>query len=56
MDVLPRDLRGRALPAALEKSLSPLPYDYARRVIGRDVVLLERHHRKVIDLYRDAVP
>jgi hypothetical protein len=56
MDILSPDLRGQPLPPALAARLTSLPYGYVRRVIGHDIVLLRRHDRRVIDLYRDAIP
>jgi hypothetical protein len=56
MDTLSPDLKGSPLPRALEARLSRLADGYVRRVIGHAIVLIRRHDRRVMDLYRDAVP
>ncbi|MEJ2106086.1 MAG: hypothetical protein P8X48_02000 [Acidiferrobacteraceae bacterium] len=56
LDLLPSNLEGIGLPRALERKLTPLPHDYVRRIIGRDIVLMRRTDRAVVDLYRDALP
>lgn len=56
LDLLPQGLEGIGLPRALERKLTPLPHDYVRRIIGRDIVLMRRTDRAVVDLYRDAIP
>jgi hypothetical protein len=54
-DRLPRGLRGRGLPAALERQLHSLPTGYVRIVVGNDLVLMDRSSRVVMDIYRDVV-
>jgi hypothetical protein len=56
LDLLPPGLEGISLPRALARKLTPLPRDYVRRIIGRDIVLMRRTDRAVVDLYRDAIP
>jgi len=47
---LPATVRGEALPGELERRLSPLPSTYARIRVGRDIVLIERRSRVVVDI------
>lgn len=54
-DRLPRGLRGRGLPADLERQLHALPSGYVRIVVGNDLVLMNRTSREVLDIYRDVV-
>jgi hypothetical protein len=56
LDLLPKDLQGIGLPRELERKLTPLPSDYVRRIIGRDIILMRRTDRAVVDIYRDAIP
>ena len=49
-DTLPPGLRGRLLPRELESRLAVLPAAYARVVIGRDIVLMNRDTRVVVDI------
>jgi len=49
-DTLPPGLQGRLLPRELEARLTVLPVAQARVVIGRDVVLMQRDTRVVLDI------
>lgn len=53
---LPAGIQGRPLPRALEAKLTVLPFAYLRLQVGRDVLLLERESRIVLDLLRDVLP
>lgn len=53
---LPPGLQGRLLPRDLESRLTVLPSAYVRLVIGRDVVLIERDTRRVLDILHGAIP
>lgn len=53
---LPPGLQGRGLPSDLEPRLTALPAPYARLVIGRDVVLMKRDTRVVLDVVYGVVP
>lgn len=44
------------LPRELEIRLPPPPHEVVRRIIGRDIVLIHQHTRKVLDVMRDALP
>jgi len=47
---LPATVRGEPLPRELEQRLSPLPSAYVRVRVGRDIVLIERRTRVIIDI------
>ena len=49
-DTLPPGLQGRSLPRELESRLAVLPAAYVRVIIGRDVVLMNRDTRVVLDI------
>jgi hypothetical protein len=49
-DTLPPGLQGRALPRELEARLAVLPAAQARVIIGRDIVLMQRDTRVVLDI------
>lgn len=49
-DTLPPGLQGEPLPRNLERRLSPLPPSYVRVRIGRDLVLMDRKTRVVLDV------
>jgi hypothetical protein len=53
---LPPGLQSRGLPSDLESRLTTLPTPYVRLVIGRDVVLMKRDTRVVLDVVYGAVP
>ena len=53
--VLPSGLQGRRLPRDLESHLTVLPSTSVRLVIGRDVVLIERDTRRVLDILYDVI-
>jgi hypothetical protein len=53
---LPPGLQGRLLPRELESRLTVLPSAYARLLIGRDVVLIERDTRRVLDILYGVIP
>lgn len=53
---LPPGLQGRLLPRELESHLTVLPAAYARLLIGRDVVLIERDTRRVVDILYGVIP
>jgi len=44
------------LPRELEIRLPPPPHEVIRRIIGRDIVLLHKHNKKVLDVLHDALP
>lgn len=52
---LPQDLRGEVLPQALESRLSVLPGSHTRIVVGRDLVIIDRHTRVVRDVLSGVV-
>lgn len=54
-DQLPRGLKKRNLPGELERQLSTPAEGYVRVIVGRDVVLMDRKTRVVMDIYRDVV-
>ncbi|MHB8729642.1 MAG: hypothetical protein ACYC9K_11510 [Sulfuricaulis sp.] len=47
---LPADVKAAPLPRSLERSLSPLPFDYIRVRTGQDIVLMNRKTRVVLDV------
>lgn len=49
-DTLPPGLQGRLLPRELEARLTVLPAAQARVIIGRDIVLMQRDTRVVLDI------
>ena len=49
-DTLPPGLHGRLLPGELEARLPVLPGAYVRLIIGRDMVLMHRNTRVVLDI------
>lgn len=53
---LPPGLQGRGLPSDLERSLAALSAAYVRLVVGRDVVLMKRDTRVVLDAVYGVVP
>lgn len=53
---LPPGLQGRGLPSDLESRLTALPVPYVRLVVGRDVVLMKRDTRVVLDVVYGVVP
>jgi len=55
-DILPAGLQGRAMPADLERQLSPLPELYVRLLVGHDAVLLHRSSRIVLDIVYGVLP
>ena len=52
---LPQDLRGDVLPQELESRLSVLPGTHTRLVVGRDLVIIDRHTRVVRDVLSGVV-
>jgi hypothetical protein len=44
------------LPKDLERLLPPPPHEVIRRIIGRDIVLIQEHNNKVLDILKDALP
>jgi hypothetical protein len=54
-DRLPERLATRPLPSALDRELPPLPSGYARLIVGRDVLLVERRSRTIVDIMREVV-
>lgn len=50
---LPPGLQGRSLPRELETRLDTLPAPYVRVIIGRDILLLNRNTRLVMDILYD---
>lgn len=53
---LPPGLQGRLLPRELESRLTVLPAAYVRLLIGRDVVLIVRDTRRVVDILYGVIP
>ena len=53
---LPPGLQGCGLPSDLESRLTALPAPYVRLIIGRDVVLMKRDTRVVLDVVYGVVP
>lgn len=53
---LPPGLEGEALPQALEVRLAPLPVEYIRLRVGRDIVLMDRHTRITVDVIKNIFP
>lgn len=49
-DTLPPGLQGRPLPRDLESRLTAVPAAYVRIVLGRDVLLMQRDTRLVLDI------
>jgi len=43
------------LPKDLERLLPPPPHEVIRRIIGRDIVLIQEHNNKVLDILKDAL-
>jgi hypothetical protein len=52
---VPQGVTTRPLPYALDHQLPPLPPGYARLILGRDVVLVERRSRTILDIMREVV-
>lgn len=44
------------LPHALEVQLPPPPHTVIRRILGRDLVMIDKHTNKVLDVLHDALP
>ena len=44
------------LPHALEIQLPPPPHSVIRRILGRDLIMIDQHTHKVLDVLRDALP
>jgi Ni/Co efflux regulator RcnB len=44
------------LPRELEIRLPPPPHEVIRRIIGRDIVMIQKHNNMVLDVMRDALP
>ncbi|MBI3569543.1 MAG: hypothetical protein HY082_00305 [Gammaproteobacteria bacterium] len=49
-DKLPPGLQGDPLPRELERKLSPVPSSYVRVKVGRDIVLMDKKTRMVLDV------
>ena len=52
---VPHGVPTRPLPYALDHQLPPLPPGYARLILGRDVLLLERRSLTILDIVREVV-
>ncbi|MGH8683201.1 MAG: hypothetical protein ACREVS_03820 [Burkholderiales bacterium] len=52
---VPRGVPTRPLPYALDHQLPHLPPGYARLILGRDVLLVERRTRTIVDIMREVV-
>lgn len=52
---VPQGLPTRPLPYALDHQLPALPPGYARLILGRDVLLVERRTRTIVDIMREVV-
>lgn len=44
------------LPNDLERLLPPPPHEVIRRILGRDIVLIQKSTNKVLDVLKDALP
>lgn len=44
------------LPSDLEKLLPPPPHEVIRRILGHDIVMIDKLNNKVLDVMRDALP
>lgn len=44
------------LPPQLEIKLPPPPHEVIRRILGHDIVMIDKQTKKVLDVMRDAVP
>lgn len=53
---LPPGLEGRRLPGELELRLSPLPANYIRLQVGRDIVLMDQRTRITVDVIKNVFP
>ena len=53
---LPAGLQGRLLPRELEAQLTALPPTHVRLLVGRDVVLMHRDSRILLDILYGVVP
>lgn len=53
-DTLPSRLHGQLLPVDLEARLSAVPGAYVRVLVGRDMVLMHRNTRLVLDILYDV--
>jgi hypothetical protein len=52
---VPQGVATRPLPDALDHQLPPLPPGYSRLILGRDVVLVDRRTRTILDIMREVV-
>ena len=52
---VPQGVPTRPLPYALDHQLPPLPPGYARLILGRDVLLVERRSLTILDIVREVV-
>lgn len=52
---VPHGAATRPLPYALDHQLPPLPPGYARLIVGRDVLLVERRSQTILDIMREVV-
>jgi hypothetical protein len=53
-DRLPPGLEGHYLPYELDRRLSPLPPNYVRLKIGKDIVLMDARTRVIFDIILDV--
>lgn len=44
------------LPPELEIKLPPPPHEVIRRILGHDIVMIDKQNKKVLDVMRDALP
>lgn len=44
------------LPPELEIKLPPPPHEVIRRILGHDIVMIDKQSKKVLDVMRDALP
>ena len=44
------------LPPELEIRLPPPPHEVIRRILGHDIVMIDKQTKKVLDVLRDALP
>ncbi len=44
------------LPPKLEIQLPPPPHEVIRRILGRDIVMIDKQTNKILDVLHDALP
>ncbi|KPK49137.1 MAG: hypothetical protein AMS22_14135 [Thiotrichales bacterium SG8_50] len=54
-DTLPSGYQGILLPRELAARLSVIPATQARVIVGRDIVLIQRETRVILDILRNSI-